>query len=238
MPSRFITAIAPGAVASPFSPDSISGLKTWLIADDLDASFNDGDSLNGQTWSSHAPAANNFAMSGTLGPVFKTSIKNGHDVVRFDGAAANHMGDGGDDSASFPSAATLFYVAAPNSDTQFGIYTDGANDAWDDFGGDAYVGPFKTTRTLHAGVGVPSTGWHYVTYNSGASAYVYRLDGVQQSSDAANFAVGTAHKIGRQSTGAGWFSGDIAEILVYDTALSGANVTSVEAYLVSKYGLP
>ena len=229
--------MAAGIAAEAFTPDSISGLQIWLVADDLDATQNDADNLNGVTWASHTPATNDFALSGTAGPVFKTSIINGHDVVRFTGSLNQH-GTGGDLSSLFATAATVFMVIQANTDTQYTVYMTRDSDTWTTFSADAYVGPFKQTRTQVASGAAGSTGVHYLTFRSDASAYRYRRDGTTVTTLAADYAAGNNHRLAAgTAAGTGNMTGDIAELLVYDSSLSDQDVLDVEAYLVDKYAL-
>lgn len=225
----------PGADCDPFAPTDLGGLKTWLVADDLDALWADEDNID--AWYSRSPATNNFTQSNaTFRPDFKSAIKNGHDVVRFDGL--NHRLEGGDQSASFPSAATLF-IAASVADTRYALYEHHDRDNWFVFDGAGYHGAFRTSRVANTpSSGEPSSGWHYWTIQSSAAGFTVRRNGTQIVSAAAGFEGGTNHRIAVHTfTFEDKAVCDIAEILIYDTALSSANVAAVEAYLVDKYAL-
>jgi hypothetical protein len=50
-------------------------------------------------------------------------------------------------------------------------------------------------------------------------------------------ASGTASKIGIRTDGAAPMKGDIAEILLYNSALSAGDISDVHTYLLDKYGL-
>lgn len=66
-----------------FSPAFISNLKIWLQANQI-TGLNDGDAVT--TWSDSSGNGYNATQStGSLKPLYKTNIKNGLPVVRFDG---------------------------------------------------------------------------------------------------------------------------------------------------------
>src|SRR5687768_11145672 len=96
-------------------PSDIAGLKLWLKADAI-TGLADGDPVT--TWADSSGEGNDFTQ-GTAGnkPIYKTSILFGLPVVRFDGTDDVLLG--GDLSADFPSAATLFVLFKPNSDTRY-----------------------------------------------------------------------------------------------------------------------
>lgn len=167
--------------------------------------------------------------------MYKTNILNSHSVIRFDGS--DDILSAGDLSALFPTAATLFVVATP-TDTQYNLYqTSVAADGWWDLDGAAYFATFRAGRVVNnPAVGMPGTGTHRWTITSiaGANGYKVRLDAVEILNVAGDFAGGAEHQLGRTSNP---FLGDIAEVIAYDTVLSGANITVVEGYLATKYAL-
>jgi len=187
------------------------------------------------TWTNEAPSATAVFTQPVSGqrPVKKTAILNGHDVCRFD-AGANTQLIAGDLSALFPTAATLFVVYSPTTATH-GVYqASGAADVYWAFGGTGYMGAFRTARVDGYPAAMPTSGDHYVAVRSSAAAFQVWKDGVADSAQAAAYAPGTIHKVG---TTAAALTGDVAEVLAYDSALSAGNMTSVHTYLATRFGL-
>jgi hypothetical protein len=230
--SRYSGAYKSGSVA--FVPDSISGLQVWLKADAI-TGLSDGDPVS--TWEDSSTANHDATQALTVRPVYKTAILNGKAVVRFDGV--NDRMDLGNLSAVFPSAATLFVVYTANTDTEYGVYCSESNNGFwrESSTGNGYISVFRTPRIAGYPTAMPSTGSHYVSVVSSAVDYQVWLDGVDAGVQAAGYEAGTFHSIGTDIGNGIYLDGDIAEVLVYDTALSAPNRTAVEAYLVAKYAL-
>jgi hypothetical protein len=224
-----------------FSPASISGLKVWLKADALAGPPADGAAV--ATWTDSSGGAHNATQaSAPSQPVFKTGIFNGKPVLRF---PSTHLMSLGDLSALIPTAATLFVVYASTEDAGFCLYSshgDGGPAIYWRYGGagPAYMGPFRSARISgYPAAGAPADGAaHIITVRSGTDYTVF-TDGVGTPYGGAHtHSPGTDHNVSSDGAGPPDFIGDIAEVLVYDTALSTGNRTSVEGYLRTKYATP
>lgn len=213
-----------------FDPSTISGLQVWLKADAIEG-LSDGQAVT--TWEDSS--GQNHDATHSNSPVLKTNIINGLPVVRYNGTSQYH--DLGDLSASFASAATLFVVAVIN-DTEYSLYRTADNDGYWRYSGDGngYMRAFRSARVDTYPSTMPSTGTHYFALVSSASTYQMYVDGVAQSAQAAAYAAGNSHVIGYNS-GPGYFAGDVAEVLVYDSALSAGDIEDVHGYLTDKYAL-
>jgi hypothetical protein len=218
----------------PFSPSDISGLKIWLKAD-AGAGSSDGDLVG--TWSDQSGGAHNFTAAGSARPTYKTNIRNGLPVVRFDGSDDELAG--GDLSALFSTGASVF-AAVSSSNSQFVVYEHGQIDMWWSFSGAGYWGPFRSARLASTpGSGLPtSSGWHMwsMTADNGSN-YKMWLDTVSQINDTGGFTFsgGTQHRIGRQHPNGTYTAMDLGELIVYDSALSGTDRASVESYLNDRW---
>ena len=96
-------------------------------------------------------------------------------------------------------------------------------------------GSWTVTPAIYAGT---------LTANGTERTALVYFGGIAGDSATADFGAATSITVGAQQIGGvnccgqlNW-KGDIAEILVYDRALSGAEYQSVEVYLEEKYGIP
>lgn len=210
------------------NPATITGLSAWYKADSLGL----GDGTAVSSWTD-ASGNGRHAVQATGGfqPIYKTGILNGLSVVRFDGV---------DDTlvavCALQSARTIFCVAK---------LTGAAGSTWR-----VWALGGANTATLRnffgawqydnnqAGSGVSLGGntanFSYLTirYNSTASTDGYLANAAPTNFDPTDtYSATTAFNI--SST----WAGDIAEILVYDVALSASDVSSLQSYLANKYAL-
>jgi hypothetical protein len=210
----------------------VSGAVVWLAAR-LETGYVDNDSvglLTDQTGNGHD------AIQATPGykPVFKTNILNAKPVIRFDGS--DDTLSLGDLHLVVPNAATLFVVAKPNNDTSYVIYsTHSVADAdiyW--LFGSGYFGPFRTGRYDMWPAYIPHTDTHLFIVKSitGIGTYEVIVDHGSKGTQDATHSGGAVHAI---SPAFRPFTGDVAEIIMYDTVLSQAQTDSVEAYLSNIY---
>jgi hypothetical protein len=83
------------------------------------------------------------------------------------------------------------------------------------------------------------TNWHQINVTYNGSAYAFRLDRAADGSGTnAQTITDNQTVIGRNDQGGyEYFLGELAEIFIYSRVLSGAEITSVETYLNTKYGL-
>lgn len=229
---RIQTAMQSGGGAAAFSPTDIAGLQIWLDASQI-VGLNDGDAV--ATWSDLSGNGYN-ATQGTASkrPTYQTSEINGKPCVRFDGV---------DDflrCSSFSQAQPLTVLCVGNS-ISGGRFFDGATSRLliGYQGGTDVIFFAGTVNAQFSGYALPWP-WRYYTgvFNAASS---------QQFVNGAS--VGTANP-GNQSlvdlhVGCGYYlgvpaeflSGDIAELIIYNSSLSAGNLALLHAYTASKYGL-
>lgn len=219
-------------------PTDIAGLQGWYKADAL--VLNDGDAV--ATWPDSSGLANDAAQAtGANQPIYKTSILNGQSVVRFDGTNDFLTVAGITNNTA---TRTLFFVAsatsvptdrvvwalsgtalmgARNPDAQW-FYYGNAVDAAIPIGGNALTS-FATIACR---------------INSVTSVDLYRDEGAVTNLDPEDtFAGAAALTIGANSGGgASWWPGDIAEVIVFNAALSDANRQAMTDYLYAKWLTP
>lgn len=242
--------------AAVFSPSDIAGLRLWTQADNLVLSNDDPVS----TWADLSGNSNDFTSTTTLRPLYKTNIQNGKPVVRFDGVndfmeKATPTGlDGGTGMTIFiimkNPAITLNCLLA-----KWDYQTQGSW-MWTTFSTDE-------TRMYTATVLNDGGSAYNTTTNADMTNTFYLLEMVYDGSQgtAANrvkiyknttlstvSATGTlvtsllsatsTLKVGRAGGSLGWyFTGDIGEVLIYDSALSDVNRGLVETYINGRWAI-
>lgn len=218
--------------ATPTTP--VAGYTGWWKADAL--SLSDGDAV--ATWT--ATTGTNFTQ-GTAGqkPTYKTNIVNGKPVVRFDGG--DRMVATGFNGGARP---TFFFVIIPSSTSPIGFfdsapwsahvarnYTAGVWEWW--------------SNAPNTSLGLANTNPVVLTFkmneSGGTRTVTYRKNGTQISANTAsnsNTVAWANPEVGSiNNGGTAYYTGDIAEILIYNSILSDADCASTEAYLKAKYGM-
>lgn len=256
-----------------FNPASVSGGAVWLDFSRIDGTFQlssastavaaDGDPIG------YVP---NRFTSGTLPaiqattnnrPTYKTGIRNGRSVARFDGSNDSFV------ISSLPLDATitvfvvaqfdtagsagnatgnLFIEHSATSNSNSGFYVSGQSSS-----------PQQVNRT-----GAPSfrwaqagtTGWLGTSwavsefrFSPGAAVdaiFTYRKDGLTQTNGVAATSSGTVTAdrsatadlfIGSRNQASVFSDGDYGEILIYNRALTDAEMTYIRRGLASKWGV-
>ena len=217
---------------APFAPTDIAGLQLWLKADAL--ALSDGAAV--ATWPDSSTHVYNLAATGSEQPTFKTAIVNGKPVVRFNGTT-NRMYN----AATFLTVQpdTIFFVAKATGTADWYLIGDDSSHI--------FVGQTPTNNiAIYAGGSViadavnHSGAFHVFTgiFNGGSSA-VY-VDGTSVASGSAG--TNQLQQICVMSNSVGspsaFSPGDIAEIIIYNTALSPTDRASVTNYLKTKYAIP
>lgn len=232
----------------PFSPARVSGLLLWLVADRI-MGLVDGDPVS--TWADASGQGNNATQSTTAAkPLWKVNIAGGRPVVRFDGV---------DDYLTVANAAnfdlatpTIFVVGVASAGT--GTFTGkltfagGVGDANRrkldvrrassttfsfQSGADSM---FKASGTLSwSGFNVMSI------VARGATDYTLAVNGTAADATTPTIDLTTYNTsaliIGAGTSGAEFLTGDIAEVVIYNRALSAAERKQVERYLGARYGV-
>lgn len=223
--------------ASAVSLPVIDGsLKLWLDAGAI-TGLNNGDPV--ATWADQS-GAGNHAVQGTLGrqPTYVASGINGQPAVRFD-AVDDGMATGLNLGTS-PTAYTVFAVFNYQSTASAFRRAVQGSQNW-------LIGPYQNQVRHHT----PNGGW---AANPGPTVYPARfyLASAVNTGSASTFLVdakdftsnpasvgspGVIHLGGSGLYPGEFLNGDIAEVLVYNRALTAAEQRSVAAYFRQKYGL-
>jgi hypothetical protein len=235
---------ASGAPPAGWQPSSLSSIRAWYVADDISGTngslvtaWNDRE---GNANASNAPATGNTLV--TSGP-------NGHQSVLFSG--------GNTASLLIPTtfmagetAGCYFGIVKRRIETPTGAINAGA--FLDGFTGSASSSQFTWTdsiiydgfgSTVRKTVGNPTpalAAWRIYSVHSASSDWRAYLDGTQLFSTATNtvdFGSGKSKYIGRSYANGNYFDGEVAEIIICNSALTTADRQKVEGYGAWKYGL-
>jgi hypothetical protein len=239
-----------------FDPTAISGLKLWLKADALALANNDPVA----SWTDSSGNSNHAAQATSgLRPLFKTSIQNGRPVVRFD--ATDDLLESGNFMAG-TSALTVIAVASKTTANNTGLVlaakhgTFGAADGeWvfrlseDAGGGDqvqlsgnqavaGFLNAYVTSTSVFPAFMIASLVW------AGSTEPVFRDNGAALATASSGWDTIATMPTSSHTVKVGHVDGfnvpsggDIAELLVLDSALSAANHNLIGNYLASKWGL-
>jgi prepilin-type N-terminal cleavage/methylation domain-containing protein len=209
----------------------IGGLQLWISADSLN--LFDGNSVS--TWSDLSGKGNNVLQpTGSRQPTFRANVLNGKPIVRFDGAS-NEMSL---TNVINTSGISFFIVAKWNALNNYS-FAVGLNS-----GSEGYLRNPGTANSLFRPDGYTYTtiyqnGTGYscsspCTTLSTASLLANRVYATTQNSNISK----SIKWLGRNEfNNPTWWSGDIAEVIIYNFALSDAQRRSVEQYLGNKYGI-
>lgn len=215
-------------------PTDVAGCKLWLDAGQIGGLVDD-DPVG--SWPDASGQGNDGSVQvGSFRPRWRTNVVNGLPVVRFNGTDTYTVTL--PDFMSGFTAGTMFWVLKNSTSSNMSMSHWGTNADQDyyPFAGDSqvYLGDGSTARKS---CGTPPFGldsaFHILTINSASGAWSVRLAGAAFFSTATNtVAFDASPEIGRNV-----WAGDIAEVVVYDSALGTTDRDNVEAYLASKYGL-
>jgi hypothetical protein len=217
-------------------PAHLSGLKLWMKADS--GITNNGSGLV-SAWADLS-GNNNFAkqVSDPNRAAFVTNVLNGLPVVRFDGA--NDYYDFQNNPVSGFTQGEVFVLIKAAADTPassrtlwffgtggYSAYPDNQGNIREDFGRNSYVSFCDLSESLDQ--------FHIYNVGSKSGEWTARLNGLVayfQTNHVVGFNSGPL--LGLFDT---VFSGDIAELLIYNRVLSTDERHSVGRYLVGRYGM-
>jgi hypothetical protein len=222
------------------SPDDIAGLTIWLEADAI-GGLADGDPIT--TWEDSSAANNDGTqIDGAAKPAYQTNELNGLPIVRFDGS--NDFFNLPDLSAL--TAGTAFVVVKldadpPGSVGQSGLWhlgTDAVNATYFIYPPDSNLYDAFGSTSRPAGVDpTPSMAeWRIYEAVSATNDWRNYIDGTLLGTDGTN-TVGfpAAPLLGSGLANVNYLDGDMAEFILFDSALSDSNRDAVRNYLIAKW---
>ncbi len=225
------------------TPDSLTGLTAWLKADSL--LLSDADPVTSWLDSS---GSGNTATQGTGGaqPSFRTNVLNGKPVVRFDGNDRLTFATESNFDIAKP---TMLIVAKRTAGSSGSLLAKNTTDFGDGrrrklqmaTGASSFVyGSGSDGQSIN--VAATPTNWNmYGLIANSETNHSLFVNGTETISatftDDDNFNNATMEIGSAFSNGAESFTGDIAEIIIYNRALSSIEMTGVQNYLKAKYDL-
>lgn len=199
------------------------------------------------------------AIEQTSGCTFSSSVSaiNNEPAISFNGTCGKYSLENTINANWNGSGFTIFAVAQSTLTSGSGAIIGGSGNGDVEYrmNGSGHTQELLVTNTLSLGTdsSTPNTSWHQINVTCGVGALnntggatnpVFRIDRTSSatlSGAACNNFAGTAKMIwfGLNDSGSGSekFTGAIAEIIVYHRVLSSTEISSVESYLHTKYGL-
>lgn len=259
---RFGTVQGPYCPGGIDDPTDIANLALWLDGDDSTVIFqnNTGDvgsnpvTADGQTvanWTDKSGNLNNvFQDGGNNRPTYKTGIQNGLPVLRSINAAQDDWLERTSSVLTQTVNVTIFYVAAATGDETIGVVYSNADTSTLEL---AAALDSRTANRLGAQV-VDSTGAANANNPADIGTEFNQFTSVLDGSNVTarlNGAAGTPvafagdgvttndyTRVFNQRSDFTTLFGDVAELIVYDGALSAEDIGRVEAYLKAKWNTP
>lgn len=217
------------------APSVISGLRLWLKADAGITADGSGKITSWADQSSHHNNATQVVYA-PYQPTVVPNAVNGAPVVRFDGVLnflqlPNVMA-----GATAGEILVVLKTASATPSHPYGLWT---------LGGSLSYYPLPDGTTLEGfGSNQPRNGpppaqplnqYHLYNVSAASGTWTSRINGITCMTQNSNtVAFGSSPSLGYPSNGSS-FAGDIAELIIFDHVLSGAERTAVTAYLNSRY---
>jgi hypothetical protein len=206
-------------------PDSIADLEQWLKADAI-VGLVDSDPV--ATWPDSANSNDAVQASGTYQPLYKTNRINGLPALYF---ADNTFWMTEGYNPTLPFTLVMVYKRSATTGNRM---LDGSNN-W-------LVGPYAGVHSSYTAefisgdaVGLNDVVYTVLTESSGGVEMFQ--NGVSQGTTANNEVPGTLYMGGGGDHAAEAAAGDIAEIIIYSRVLDSSEMTVLNNYINSKYGL-
>lgn len=210
----------------PIAPTGVSNLAAWYKADAL--ALSNGNPVS--TWMDSSGNLRDVTQIGSARPTYVTNVINSLPVVRFDGVddymtLAQSFISGG--------AWTVFAVAKSSSGTGPIASNDAPGQRGWVFWRGTSGGNFETGGAAGTNY-TASSGFDIITVKGGIEIYV---DGGFNASSTRSIPSNSApFEVGRRNFSEK-LTGDIAELIIYNSALTFAERVGVEMYLANKYSI-
>lgn len=214
-----------------------SGLHLWLRAD---AGVNAPNNRMA-TWADQSGNGRNASMLATLSrqPFFVSNALNGRPVVRFTGAESMYL-----DVFAQPTTFSVFVVGKnSNPSESFSMILGPGGSSpnnqlrWENGSQALFVGTGNNLPVITSSIGNTRVYHALSARYDGSTMTAYRDGNLTSTSSFATTGPWTLASVGS------WYStyfmqGDLAEVVIYDRALSESERSTVNAYLRGKYALP
>lgn len=229
-------------------PDDVSGIWAWWKADSgtyqntlmTTPATSNADPVLG--WQDQSINNRNLTSVSGTGMTLRTNVVNTLPVIRIDGLS-NYF-----DVTPSPAALTAVEVfvvvkvtvasATNNALWHYCAEAGGGGNEWFPYGDENIYDGFGSTVRKSLGTPIVALRTNFRLFNviSVSGEWTANIDGAQQYTTATN-TVGWFATPYIGYGGAGQFTGDIAEIFIFDNKISTGNRTAMEDYVQTKYGL-
>lgn len=182
-------------------------------------------------------------------PLLKLASHNGRNSLYFDGTndtlgIANGSTNIVNANLCDATGACAWIAYEPNSDTQYSVISTGyTSSGYDRFNSSNYHSYFRAARFGALANPAPSTGKTIMTSSSVVSAdkQAFRVNGVEKQSQTcastyATWRSGTT-QAWRVGTDVAYLAGWVCEVIILGRAATDAEISKVEKYLSSKWGV-
>lgn len=223
-------------VADPtLEPNEIVGLKQWLIADTA-ASFTFSTGAVVSQWNDESGQSNHVSQA-TVGkqPTRVAAALNGKAVVRFDGVndlLACTYGA----TLTQPTTVMLVAKSAVNEEAYLFDGSTSSNRHAVFFAPTTFRWSYYAGTTVNSSTG-SDTSFHVIAAIFNGTGSTLRIDGVEVSSSTPGTGTMAGITLGSNQAETLPLEGDIAEVVVWNTALSLRDMKQMEAYLANRYAL-
>jgi len=226
----------------PFDPSDIANMVLWLDAD-LGLTLSGADVT---TWADQSTQGNDVTQGTTINkPDYSASSLNGHGTIVFDGTD-DFLDDSDFNDLSSVAGFTAF-VVYDNEDRTNALLMGCDGLQWALQHSNNYMNVWAEGFNRYS-IPIADTTWKYTTtmYDGAESTDLlrlkYRVNGVDKAMEnvnavPSNTGVGDGFMLGDVNALGVYWQGSIAEVIVYAAILTPAQITQVEDYLSTKYGL-
>ena len=245
-----------GPVTAVSSPLDIAGCALWLDGADSSAASM---TLNGslvETWKDKSGNSRDFTAASTARPTLTSNVINSRSAVTFAGSLTTMTGNTAAQDVIRNLAGYTIFTAIRTASVAGGerfafgvgstiLFRTGQQDSRPFIGGRRLYA--DTLESVTDGSGTLTTGTAFIqtaVVNHSSQSLTGIRNGAAFATDATYMGAGTvqnneaATSVGSQGGGTyGFWNGDIAEIVVFNTALTTADRARVEAYLATKWGI-
>jgi hypothetical protein len=249
--NSFFAGRRPAKQDAPVINSNTTGLQSWYDASDI-TQFKPTNPSNGTgitQWTDKSAFAHNASPSGAgtgVRPTYQTNVLNGLSVVRFDGVAQNLNIN----PVSWISGSgfTILMVAKTTADVNINPITSTDKDGLKIFHSGSRWGVRTSGGTGMSALSVDTGSFHTFTFiydgtqSTNATRLKFRYDRQDYpltftGTVGNSLAAGTSQfNIGIDASGS-YFKGDVAEMTLFSRTLAPYEITNVENYLKTHWGL-
>ncbi len=231
-----------GGLRNPLQILGSSVLLAWYDA----SSYIGSDGATVAAWDDSSGNGNTLTQSTTANkPIYKTSIRNGKPVMRFDGT--NDILAAASQFQPVANKATIFFVVKQAAVASCSVWTNtstgnGTGTSFIDNAGTQAIRLFRGGNYYDTNTAIGANNWaYYTTIFRNSSTLVgvanLRINGAATSTSGGFGAANGPDLNVSVGGGAGFFNGDIGDLLICDGELTSTQYLEVEAYLKAKYAL-